>query len=170
MDTRLLSIVLDAVFVNVRIIGNEDTYTSDWLINGDNAASVADGGAWVSKDTEGNAWMTTNDAGFKPCRNDASKADTSEKCYTHFTVPAPTDLPEDLYEATVQLAIYGISNNKNAYIHGVKLNCFVQGETAINGVVAADTAAPAVKKYVENGQIVIKKAGKKFTAAGAQLK
>jgi len=40
----------------------------------------------------------------------------------------------------------------------------------INGVEAAATAAPAVKKYVENGQIVIEKAGKKFTAAGAQLK
>ena len=34
----------------------------------------------------------------------------------------------------------------------------------------AATAAPAVKKYLENGQIVIEKAGKKFTAAGAQLK
>lgn len=41
---------------------------------------------------------------------------------------------------------------------------------AINGVEADVVAAPAVKKYVENGQIVIEKAGKKFTAAGAQLK
>ena len=40
----------------------------------------------------------------------------------------------------------------------------------INGVEVADVAAPAVKKYVENGKLVIEKAGKKFNAAGAQLK
>lgn len=49
----------------------------------------------------------------------------------------------------------------------VKVN---EVSAGINGVEAAATAAPAVKKYVENGQIVIEKAGKKFTAAGAQLK
>ena len=49
----------------------------------------------------------------------------------------------------------------------VKVN---EVSAGINGVEATATAAPAVKKYVENGQIVIEKAGKKFTAAGAQLK
>ena len=46
----------------------------------------------------------------------------------------------------------------------------IPAATGIKGVEAAATAAPAVKKYLENGQIVIEKAGKKFTAAGAQLK
>ena len=156
----------DAVFVNARIIGNEGTYTSAWLINGDNAASVADGGAWVSKDAVGDAWMTTADAGFKPCRNDASKADTSAKCYTHFTLPAPTDLPEDLYQATVQIVVYGISNNKNAYLHGVKLNCGVAGETAVAGIAEAkaEVAAP-VKVITANGVQI-----GNFNIAGQQVK
>ena len=42
--------------------------------------------------------------------------------------------------------------------------------TGIKAINAEATAAPAVKKYVENGQVVIEKAGKKFTVAGAQLK
>jgi hypothetical protein len=142
----------DAVLVNVRVLGNDGAYTSKWLIDGSNAASVADGGAWQSKDAEGDAWMSTVDAGFKPCRNDDSKADTSEKCYTHFKVPAPTDLPEDLYQATVQIAVYGISNNKSAYIHGVKLNCGIAGETAVAGIAEAkaEKAAP-VKVITANG-------------------
>ena len=142
----------DAVLVNVRVLGNDGAYTSKWLIDGSNAASVADGGAWQSKDAEGDAWMSTVDAGFKPCRNDDSKADTSEKCYTHFKVSAPTDLPEDLYQATVQIAVYGISNNKSAYIHGVKLNCGIAGETAVAGIAEAkaEKAAP-VKVITANG-------------------
>lgn len=46
----------------------------------------------------------------------------------------------------------------------------IPAATGIKGVEAEATAAPAVKKYVENGQVVIEKAGKKFTVAGAQLK
>lgn len=46
----------------------------------------------------------------------------------------------------------------------------IPAATGIKGVEAETTAAPAVKKYVENGQVVIEKAGKKFTVAGAQLK
>ena len=144
----------DNVFVNARIIGNEGSYTSAWLINGDNAATVSGGvGTWQSKDAEGDAWMTTVDAGFKPARNKAGQADdTNEQFYTHFTIPAPTDLPEDLYEATVQIAIYGISSNKNAYLHGVKLNCSVAGESAVAGVAEAKSEAKkAVKVITANG-------------------
>ena len=156
----------DGVFVNVRIIGNEGSYTSNWLIDGDNASSVADGGVWQSKDAVGNDWMTTVDAGFKPCRNDASKADTSAKCYTHFKVPAPTDLPADLYEATVQIAIYGISNNKNAYIHGVKLNCSVAGETAVAGIAEAKAEAKAPVKVITANGVQIGN----YNVAGQQVK
>ena len=43
--------------------------------------------------------------------------------------------------------------------------------SGINGITAdAVAAAPAVKKVVENGQVVIIKGGKKFNVAGAQLK
>ena len=42
--------------------------------------------------------------------------------------------------------------------------------TAISSVTTTATAAPAVKKYVENGKVVIVKDGKKFNIAGAQLK
>ena len=41
---------------------------------------------------------------------------------------------------------------------------------AISSVTTTATAAPAVKKYVENGKVVIVKDGKKFNIAGAQLK
>jgi hypothetical protein len=45
------------------------------------------------------------------------------------------------------------------------------GYTAgINGVVADKAETASVKKYVENGKVVIVKAGKKFNVAGAQLK
>ena len=154
----------DAVFVNARIIGNEGEYTSDWLISPANAGTVADGGAWVDKSGVGDAWASTNDTGFTPCRNDNSKGNTSAKCYTHFTIPAPSDLPEDLYEATVQIAIYGISNNKNAYMHGVTLNCSVP--TAVQGVAEAKAEVAAPAKVVKNGQIFIGN----YTVAGAQVK
>jgi hypothetical protein len=42
--------------------------------------------------------------------------------------------------------------------------------TGISSVTTTATAAPAVKKYVENGKVVIVKDGKKFNIAGAQLK
>ena len=52
-----------------------------------------------------------------------------------------------------------------------KLKSSVVTETAgINGVVADKAEAASVKKFVENGQVVIVKAGKKFNVAGAQLK
>lgn len=151
----------DGVRVNVRIIGNDESYTSDWLITGDN---VADGGKWQQKDAEGSAWQTTIDAGFEPCRNDASKADTSAKCYTHFTVPAPTDVPEDLYQATVQIAIYGVSNNKSAYIHGVKLNCSIPSAVAGIAEAKAEAAAP-VKVITANGVQI-----GNYNIAGQQVK
>ena len=47
----------------------------------------------------------------------------------------------------------------------------INATTGINGITAdAVAAAPAVKKVVENGQVVIVKGGKKFNVAGAQLK
>lgn len=60
-----------------------------------------------------------------------------------------------LYQPATKLAFFGFEFTTAA---------------GINGVEATATAAPAVKKYVENGKLVIEKAGKKFTAAGAQLK
>ena len=46
----------------------------------------------------------------------------------------------------------------------------IPAATGIKAIEAVAVAAPVVKKYVENGQIVIEKAGKKFNVAGAQLK
>ena len=52
-----------------------------------------------------------------------------------------------------------------------QLDASVVTETAgINGVVADKAEAASVKKFVENGKVVIVKAGKKFNVAGAQLK
>ena len=49
---------------------------------------------------------------------------------------------------------------------------FYEGDVpaGINAIETSATAAPAVQKYVENGKLVIEKGGKKFNAAGAQLK
>ena len=65
----------------------------------------------------------------------------------------------------------------NVYIVGVagsklmvRAISYVAGTAGINGVVADKAEAASVKKYVENGKVVIVKAGKKFNVAGAQLK
>jgi len=55
----------------------------------------------------------------------------------------------------LELNVYGVYKHKNA-------------ATAINAV--EEDAAPADGKYIENGQIVIVKGGKKYTAAGVEIK
>lgn len=156
----------DGVRVNVRILGNDGAYTSGWLVNGSNASSVATNGAWDQKDADGDAWQTTGDAGFRPARNDYKNNAENTNGYTHFTVPAPADLPEDLYQATVQIAVYGISSNKNAYLHGVTLNCSIQGESAVQGVAESKSEAKkAVKVITANGVQI-----GNFNVAGQQVK
>lgn len=55
------------------------------------------------------------------------------------------------------------------FINIFGITAITDGSANVNNV-AADNAAPAVKKYVEDHGIVIEKGGKKFTAVGAQLK
>ena len=62
-----------------------------------------------------------------------------------------------IFSTGSKLGIYGFDFNEGS-------------SSGVNGIEAATTAAPVVKKFAENGQVVIEKAGKKFTAAGAQLK
>jgi hypothetical protein len=65
----------------------------------------------------------------------------------------------------------------NVYIVGVagsklmvRAISYTSSTAGINGVVADKAEAASVKKFVENGKVVIVKAGKKFNVAGAQLK
>lgn len=87
---------------------------------------------------------------------------------------------ETAYQASAKVsgtATFEVEANKSYYIFctGSKLG-FIgyvftpAGAAGVNSINAEATAAPAVKKYVENGQVIIEKAGKKFTVAGAQLK
>lgn len=109
----------DAVRMNVRLVGegDEGEYNSGWLINADNWSSVSGGiGNWTPNNEEG------YDGGCTPAREDGGKADSSptDGC-THFNIPAPADLPSTLYDATLEIAIYNISNNKSAVLHNVTI-------------------------------------------------
>ena len=80
------------------------------------------------------------------------------------------DLLEESFTLTEDVpALYlGRDGNTAANVTLIKVTRPVP--TAISSVTTTATAAPAVKKYVENGKVVIVKDGKKFNIAGAQLK
>ena len=71
-----------------------------------------------------------------------------------------------LYSENGAVNLYDIKANN------VGTTILLDDTTKPTGINAIETtaAAPAVQKYVENGKLVIEKAGKKFNAAGAQLK
>lgn len=79
------------------------------------------------------------------------------------------DLLEESFTLTEDVpALYlGRDGNTGANVTLIKVTRPVP--TAISSVTTTATAA-AVKKYVENGKVVIVKDGKKFNIAGAQLK
>jgi hypothetical protein len=52
----------------------------------------------------------------------------------------------------------------------IKVRVAREGGSSVKGVKAADEAAPAVKKVVKDGQIIIVKDGAQYNAAGAQVK
>lgn len=52
----------------------------------------------------------------------------------------------------------------------IKIRVARAGGSSVKGVKAADEAAPAVKKVVKDGQIIIVKDGAQYNAAGAQVK
>lgn len=52
----------------------------------------------------------------------------------------------------------------------IKVRVARAGGSSVKGVKAADEAAPAVKKVVKDGQIIIVKDGAQYNAAGAQVK
>jgi len=80
------------------------------------------------------------------------------------------DLQEESFTLTEDVpALYlGRDGNTAANVTLIKVTRPVPA--AISSVTTTATAAPAVKKYVENGKVVIVKDGKKFNIAGAQLK
>lgn len=82
--------------------------------------------------------------------------DTGANEYEIISVPAKAN----------NIYIVGCDGSKLMF-RGASLIGYTSG---INGVVANTVAAPAVKKVIENGQVVIVKGDKKFNLAGAQLK
>lgn len=168
----------DAVRINARLYFNEDPTTATaWLITPDNYDSVDDatdgvGGHWEAKESDATNWTSTVDAGYVPDRDDASKTNNGAKCITHFNIPIDKSLvPDDAYAVTLQIAVYGISSNKNALLHNVTINGGVAPWTDTTGIGSVEASADAADSAAYNlaGQKVgndykgiVVKNGKKF--------
>ena len=153
----------DAVRINAKLIAAaEADYESDWLINGENWATVSDGtGAWVeATGAEGEI------VGAEPSREDASKPASCDAGATTYTIPAPADFPEDAYEITLRIVVYGIGNNKAVAYQNVSIN--LGTEDGINDIKAntENVDAPAYnmagQRVNNNFKGLMIKNGKKF--------
>lgn len=153
----------DAVRVNAKLIAAADAdYESDWLINGENWATVSDGtGSWVEPTgAEGEI------VGCQPSREDASKPASCDAGATTYTIPAPADFPESAYELTLRIVVYGIGNNKSIAYHNVSIN--LGTEDGINDIKAnnENVDAPAYnmagQRVNNNFKGLMIKGGKKF--------
>ena len=116
-------------------------------------------------------------AGDKVIVNYQSASGTEDRTFsvtnaTPATLSAPKSSAEgsNKTETLTVTADGDVSLQQSKAINIFKIALNSELPTGINGIKANTVAAPAVKKYVENGQIVIEKAGKKFNVAGAQLK
>lgn len=153
-DTKYLSVGMikmdatrigtDAVRMNVKLVGEGDqgAYDSGWLITADNWETVAEGiGSWY-------------DNGYQPSREDCSKGAPSthptDAC-SHLTITAPADMPQDLYELTVQVTFYGIADNKAFMLHNVSVY---------------EAGADNIASTIANADVV---ATEYFTVAGQQI-
>lgn len=151
-DTKYLSVGMikldatrigtDAVRVNVKLIGEGDqgAYDSGWLITAENWEAVSEGiGSW-------------NNNGYQPAREDCSKGTShpTDGC-SHLTIAAPADMPQDLYELTVQVVFYGIADNKGFALHNVSVY---------------EAGADNISSTVVGAEVV---ATEYFTVAGQQI-
>lgn len=133
----------DAVRMNVKLIGEGDAgnYESAWLITADNWSSVSEGIG---------SWNEEGEIGYQPSREDCSKGTShpTDGC-SHLTIPAPADMPADLYSATIRVVFYGIKNNKGFTLHNVTLN-----EAGTDGIASNVAAADVVAStyYTVAGQ------------------
>ncbi|WP_279148013.1 hypothetical protein [Segatella bryantii] len=163
----------DGAMVNAAVFYNEDPQSgaTTWLITPENADAVdGEGGGTNAKGTGGHwngvtdeTWATTNDAGYRPDRNDGTKSLNGENCVTHFTIPI-TNVPEDAYGITVRVYVYGISSNKQMLIHNVKINGVVTGISTVKAEAAAKDAPTynlAGQKVSKDFKGVVIKNGKK---------
>lgn len=165
----------DGAMVNAAIYYNDDPSTiKNYLITPANADDVDGEGGGIASDgvgghwngETGDAWADTNDAGYRPDRNDASKAQNSANCYTHFTIPV-TDVPDDAYSATLRVYVYGISSNKQVLIHDVKINANlitdgIKDVTAAKANVKAPAYNVAGQKVSKDYKGVVISNGKKY--------
>lgn len=114
-------------------------------------------------------------AGDKVTINYQSGSDEARSFSVTNATPATLSAPKNSEEGSIKTETLTVSADGDVTLQQTKaINIFkiaVNSEiTAIASVEAAAVAAPAVKKYVENGKVVIVKDGKKFNIAGAQLK
>ena len=114
-------------------------------------------------------------AGDKVTINYQSGSDEARSFTVTNASPASLSAPKNSEEGSIKTETLTVTANGDVTLQQTKaINIFkiaVNSEiTGIASVEAAAVAAPAVKKYVENGKVVIVKAGKKFNIAGAQLK
>ncbi len=126
----------DAVRINVKLFAQTDDgdYESEWLINEEVAATFGDEYAsWIVDDgAEGTI------PGYMPSREDGSKATankTAPQC-SHVTIAKPADFPENVFDITARILIYGIADNKAAGFENVTFNF---GTDAIQSVTAEKT-------------------------------
>lgn len=128
----------DAVRINVKLLAKSDdvdNYESDWLINEEVAATFGD---------EYTSWIVDDGAegtipGYMPSREDGSKATankTAPQC-SHVTIAKPADFPENVYDITARILLYGIADNKAAGFENVTFN--FGGTDAIQSVTAEKT-------------------------------
>lgn|GEM_PF-2514413 len=114
-------------------------------------------------------------AGDKVTINYQSGSDEARSFTVTNATPATLSAPKNSEEGSIKTETLTVTANGDVTLQQTKaINIFkiaVNSEiTGIASVEAAATiAAPTVKKYVENGQIVIVKGGKKFNVAGAQI-
>lgn len=74
----------------------------------------------------------------------------------------------DAIAGSTSVKIARSTASTNVFI--IKVRVARAGGSSVKGVKAADEAAPAVKKVVKDGQIIIVKDGAQYNAAGAQVK
>ncbi|EFI73366.1 MULTISPECIES: hypothetical protein [Segatella] len=153
----------DAVRINARITGSSDDgdFATPWLITAENNQAIT--GAPDTYVVEDGVEGTI--VGARPSREDATKVGSNDNGYTQYTIAVPADIPTSTYEATLQVVIYGIADNKAAAIFDVELSADeATGISTVKGEAAAKDAPTynlAGQKVSKDFKGVVIKNGKK---------
>ena len=154
----------DDVRVNVRVTGEADSgdFDSNWLITADNVASIQGEGA-------AGRWFAAEDGkkvGYQPTREDDSKDYSNSLGYDNLKFDLSSVIANnDLFKGQIEVAVFGISDNKAALIFDVEAT-FSDAATAVAGVAEAKAEAKAPVKVITANGVQIGN----FNIAGQQVK